>query len=38
MPDVRKAASSIHYGSQTEIMANIAQEKLAPKPLRGMRR
>jgi hypothetical protein len=26
-----EAASKIHYGSQTEIMANIVQEKLAPK-------
>jgi hypothetical protein len=38
MPEVRKAASKIHYGSQTEIMANIVQEKLAPKQSRGMRR
>jgi hypothetical protein len=38
MPEVRAAASKIHYGSQTEIMANIVQEKLAPKQSRGMRR
>jgi hypothetical protein len=38
MPEVRAAASKIHYGSQTEIMAKIAQEKLAPKQSRGMRR
>ena len=38
MPEVREAASKIHYGSQTEIMANIVQEKLAPKQSRGMRR
>jgi hypothetical protein len=38
MLEVREAASKIHYGSQTEIMANIVQEKLAPKQSRGMRR
>jgi hypothetical protein len=38
MPEVRQAASEIHYGSQTEIMANIVQEKLAPKQSRRMRR
>ena len=38
MPEVRAAASKIHYGSQVEIMAKIVQEKLAPKPSRGMRR
>jgi len=38
MPEFREAASKIHYGSQTEIMANIVQEKLAPKQSRGMRR
>jgi hypothetical protein len=38
MPGVRAAASKIHYGSQTEIMANIVQEELAPKQSRGMRR
>jgi hypothetical protein len=38
MPEVRETASKIHYGSQTEIMANIVQEKLAPKQSRGMRR
>jgi hypothetical protein len=38
MPEVREAASKIHYGSQTEIMANIVQKKLAPKQSRGMRR
>ena len=38
MPAVRAAASKIHYGSQTEIMANIVQDKLAPKRSRGMRR
>jgi hypothetical protein len=38
MPEVCKAASQIHYGSQTEIMAKIVQEKLAPKQSRGMRR
>ena len=38
MPEVRAAASKIHYGSQTEIMAKIVQEKLAPKQSRGMRR
>ena len=38
MPEVREAASKIHYGSQTQIMANIVQEKLAPKQSRGMRR
>jgi hypothetical protein len=38
MPEVREAVSKIHYGSQTEIMANIVQEKLAPKQSRGMRR
>ena len=38
MPEVRKAASKIPYGSQTEIMAKIVQEKLAPKLSRGMRR
>jgi hypothetical protein len=38
MPEVREAASKIHYGSQTEIMANMVQEKLAPKQSRGMRR
>lgn len=32
----REAASKIHHGSQTEIMANIVQEKLAPKRSRGM--
>jgi len=31
MPEVRAAASKIHYGSQIEIMATIVQEKLAPK-------
>jgi hypothetical protein len=38
MPEVRAAASKIPYGSQTEIMAKIVQEKLAPKQSRGMRR
>jgi hypothetical protein len=38
MPEVREAASKIHYGSQTEIMAKIVEEKLAPKQSRGMRR
>ena len=38
MPEVRAAASKIAYGSQTEIMAKIVQEKLAPKQSRGMRR
>jgi hypothetical protein len=42
MPEVREAASrrllKIHYGSQTEIMANIVQEKLAPQRSRGMHR
>jgi hypothetical protein len=38
MPEVRQAASKIHYGLQTEIMANIVQEKLAPRQARGMRR
>jgi hypothetical protein len=28
----------VHSGSQIEIMANIAQEKLAPKRSRGMHR
>jgi hypothetical protein len=42
MPEVREAPSKIHYGSQkyhygsqTTIMANIVQEKLAPKQSRG---
>jgi hypothetical protein len=38
MPEVRAAASKMPFGSQTEIMASIAQEKLAPKQSRGMRR
>ncbi len=38
MPEVRKADSKIPYGSQTEIMPKIVQEKLAPKQSRGMRR
>jgi hypothetical protein len=38
MPAVREAASKIHCGSQTEIMANIVQEKLAPNRSRGMHR
>ena len=38
MPEVRAAASKIPYGSQTEIMAKIVEEKLAPKQSRGMRR
>ena len=38
MPEVRAAASKIPYGSQSEIMAKIVQEKLAPKQSRGMRR
>ena len=38
MPEVCAAASKIHYGSQTEIMAKIVEEKLAPKQSRGMRR
>jgi hypothetical protein len=38
MPEVRAAASKFHYGSQTEIMAKIVQDKLAPKQSRGMRR
>lgn len=38
MPEVRAAASKLHYGSQTEIIEKIVQEKLAPKQSRGMRR
>jgi hypothetical protein len=38
MPEVRAAASKIRYGSRTEIMAMIVQEKLAPKQSHGMRR
>jgi hypothetical protein len=38
MPEIRKAASRVHYGSHTEILANLAQEKLAPKRSRGMHR
>jgi hypothetical protein len=38
MPEIRKAASRVHYGSHTENLADLAQEKLAPKRSRGMHR